>query len=207
MEVELKYKIIDGDNEILRKLHQTYHGTDPTTIQMEAYYYDTKNLDFFKKGLSVRCRKENNRVIANIKSKEIYEKGLFIRQECEKEIDPREKDKLDFLKWFKGTAIEKPLFDVLNVDNKLVQLVETIFVREKTVFHYRDSQLEAAYDKGYILAGKKRVEINELEIELLQGKKEDIQDFGENIIEKIYGLRPENLSKFARGIRLVYFKE
>lgn len=205
MEVELKYQISNKDNEILNRLHDAYNATDPTTIRMEADYYDTKKLDFFKRGISIRCRKENNHMIANIKSKEIYENGLFIRQELEREIESMEKEKLNFLKWFKGTTAEKPLSDVLSVNNALVKVVETYFVREKIIFTYKESKLEAALDKGYILAGEQRSEINELEIELLQGKKEDIQDFGENIIEKIYGLNPENLSKFARGIRLVYF--
>ena len=202
LEIELKYKIENDDDTIIDRLCEKYHATGRETIHMAAQYYDTKDLDFMKRKITLRRRKENNHFVANIKSKETYEKGLYVRHEWEKEIDPTEK--IDFQNWFKNTEAESFLSDVLSKDNDLGVVLETIFIREKIEFSYKDSLLEAALDKGYILANGKRTVISEIEIELLRGKKEDIKDFGKNIIEKYYGLEPENLSKYARGLTLIY---
>ena len=200
MEIELKYKI-DNDDNIINYLFEDYQAIGRETIYMEARYYDTKNFDFMKRKVSLRQRKENNHLVANIKSKGTYEKGLFVRHEWEKEI--MNSEEIDFETWFKNTEAEKLLSGVINKENELRVVIETIFVREKITFYYKDSLLEAALDKGYIVGDGRKSDISEIEIELLKGKKEDIVDFGENIIEKIYGLQHEDLSKYARGLKLI----
>jgi triphosphatase len=80
----------------------------------------------------------------------------------------------------------------------LVCIFETHFYRRKLRVDSGETICEVSLDEGEIIADGGRAPISELEIELFSGKQEDMMMIGERIAEK-YGLKPEPLSKYARG--------
>ena len=61
---------------------------------------------------------------------------------------------------------------------------------------------EVAIDEGEIVTDFGNLPICELEIELFSGEQEDVRKIGEALAEK-YQLTAENMSKYARGWKLL----
>jgi triphosphatase len=62
--------------------------------------------------------------------------------------------------------------------------------------------MEISLDRGKIIAGGGEDPVCELEIELYSGSQDDLKELGEALAGE-YGLKPEERSKFARGLRLL----
>ena len=164
-------------------------------ISMHAYYYDTAALDLLNVKYSLRVRKENGDYVATLKTGHFSEsKGVFLRNEWnvplkskEFTIDVFENEKEDLKSITKG--------------DRLKVILETDFIRRKMDITYGASTLELAVDHGRISSGKRQSPICEVEVELKEGREEDVFGFIEKYLSK-YKLPMEEKSKFSRGVSL-----
>lgn len=201
MEIELKY-LCD------KKTALEILGDDYKVIEMDAVYYDTKDMALSSEKLTLRARKENDDYIATIKWGGKATGGMHVRNEINMPVD-RDYINEPVIDLFWDTVIYDTLdgavggqysnaLGVMVPRKKLLPYVRMTFTRlEKEV---KSGNLVAvmSYDEGKITKNGKNLEISEMEIELKEGNQEDLAAFGEKIREK-YGLIPESRSKFSRA--------
>ncbi|MEJ5113661.1 CYTH domain-containing protein [Erwinia billingiae] len=91
--------------------------------------------------------------------------------------------------------------DLAALQQQLQPLFSTHFVREKWVVTYRESEIEVAFDRGDVTAGELSEPLNEIELELKTGERDDLLAFAAELAN-MGGLRLGSLSKAARGYAL-----
>jgi triphosphatase len=91
--------------------------------------------------------------------------------------------------------------DLAALQQQLQPLFSTHFVREKWVVTYRESEIEVAFDRGDVTAGELSEPLNEIELELKSGERDDLLAFAAELAN-MGGLRLGSLSKAARGYAL-----
>ncbi|KAB8312530.1 inorganic triphosphatase [Erwinia endophytica] len=91
--------------------------------------------------------------------------------------------------------------DVATLQQQLQPLFSTHFVREKWVLTYQNSEIEVAFDQGEVTSGELSEPLNEIELELKSGERNDLLAFADELA-KMGGLRLGSLSKAARGYAL-----
>ncbi|WP_338573520.1 inorganic triphosphatase [Erwinia billingiae] len=91
--------------------------------------------------------------------------------------------------------------DLAALQQQLQPLFSTHFVREKWVVTYRESEIEVAFDRGDVTAGELSEPLNEVELELKSGERDDLLAFATELAN-MGGLRLGSLSKAARGYAL-----
>lgn len=207
MEVELKYNI-----ESKEQMEEIWNDDFLRTIEvpdsrqeifMKAAYFDTDELLLSGNDIAFRIRFEGSRVVGALKWRESDTaiNGLYIRNEINVPVD----DEACFIaprpEIFKESQEGRDLLDLLG-DAPLHCMFETRFKRRKFRVELGPAICEVALDAGEILADGGTAPINELEIELYSGKQEDLMKVGQKIADK-YGLKPEPLSKYARGLEIV----
>lgn len=164
-------------------------------ISMHAYYYDTAALNLLDVRYSLRMRKENGQYVATLKTgHESESKGVFLRNEWNVPL----KSKAFSIDVFEE---EKEHLMAITKGESLKVILETDFIRRKMDIAFGDSTLELAVDHGRISSGKRQTPICEVEVELKEGKKEDVFAFVEQYLSK-YKLPMEEKSKFSRGVSL-----
>lgn len=199
MEIELKYKIGSVDFDSWKAIVAHYALKDIQEVKMDAVYYDTYRDDFLENGIALRIRSENEKRVATVKTRGSSKNGLHARQEWNKDIS----EMIDFRfdQWFHSTEIGEKIKDLIG-EEPLQEKIKTVFTRNKANLDYADSQFEIAIDRGRILANNLEEKIYELEVELIKGTEKDLQAFGSKLMIK-YDLQPENISKYARGLKLL----
>jgi inorganic triphosphatase YgiF len=207
MEIELKYNIetkeqmnLIWEDEFLRSIEE--QGSRGA-VYMKAAYFDTDDHVLSKNGIAFRIRREGGKVIGTLKwkDKDIGISGLYMREEVNVPV----KDDTCFLSpdpaIFKESAEGKDLLEILG-EKPLKCIFETNFNRRKLRIDSGVSICEVSLDEGEIIAADKTSPISELEIELFSGNQEDLMSIGEKMVQK-YSIKPEPLSKYARGKMLV----
>lgn len=91
--------------------------------------------------------------------------------------------------------------DLVALQQQLQPLFSTHFVREKWVITYRKSEIEVAFDSGDVTSGELSEPLNEIELELKSGERDDLLAFATELAN-MGGLRLGSLSKAARGYAL-----
>lgn len=86
-------------------------------------------------------------------------------------------------------------------DKKFLPIVITDFVRECIELTWLDSKLEVALDLGFVQGRENKAPICEVEIELKQGKIEDLLSLKDELIKK-FGLQISAISKYKKGLIL-----
>lgn len=199
MEIELKYKTEDPSFDLWKAILEGYALQDMQEVKMDAVYYDTIEDDFLKLGIALRIRSEDEKRIATVKTKGSIVNGLHSREEWNKDIlDIKD---ISFAKWFKSTPIGEELNRIIK-EQPLQEKIRTVFIRKKAIMNYLGSQFEVAVDKGKIIAGGFEEDLYELEVEFIKGNEESIKKLG-NLLMDQYNIKPENVSKYARGLKLL----
>jgi len=214
MEIELKYNI--DSKELMDKIWtntffaEIEEEDSRGTTKMKAAYYDTADHDLMKNGLAFRIRLEGDRCIGTLKYRDRDKTGdgqyasidgLYAREEINVPISSKDCFICPDTAMFQGSEEGKKLIEISD-GKELICLFETIFVRRNFRIDTDDTICEVSLDEGEIIAGEKRAEIHELEIELFSGKEEVLLKIGSEV-ESLFDLKPEPLSKYARGKRLV----
>lgn len=200
-EVEIKFQITDlkiGD-DILAALQSGKYGQPdlPWFDTLEAYYYDTPDKALHRCRLAYRIRREKGCWVATVKGGGKSAGGLHTRQEYNVVVDGC----LPSIAPFVGTDIGDKLQDAIG-ESRLELLFITRFERRALMVKMPDdSVIEAAVDRGEIVAGNKQDSILELELELKSGDTGTLLKLGAVLAER-YPLLLESRSKYYRGLLL-----
>jgi inorganic triphosphatase YgiF len=174
---------------------------------MKAVYFDTEDFILSQHETAFRIRSEGDRVVGTLKWRggEHGALGLYAREEvnvpvsgdaCFLSPDPTIFEESEYGEALLGLIDGKPLVGVF----------ETIFGRKSFRIDTRSAICEVSIDEGKIIAGEKTAPIHELEIELFSGTEESLLKIGEDLVKR-YGIEPEPLSKYARGLALARGKD
>ena len=85
----------------------------------------------------------------------------------------------------------------------VVPICGALFTRRAGTFTLRQCTLELALDEGILFAGNRQLPLCEMEVELKSGSREAVDAFARQLAD-IYGLQPEQQSKFARALALYH---
>lgn len=196
-EIEVKMEIKDeAQIENIRGFLQENKEQLCQRIDMKAIYYDTEDNFYQKHKIAYRVRRENDCIVATYKSGKVNSDGLFERVEINKKVTKLTPDINVF-------AEDKDIWSLIKTtkDKKFLPIVITDFVRECIELTWLDSKLEVALDLGFVQGRENKAPICEVEIELKQGKIEDLLSLKDELIKK-FGLQISAISKYKKGLIL-----
>ncbi|MDR1496451.1 MAG: CYTH domain-containing protein [Clostridiales Family XIII bacterium] len=203
VEIELKYKI--RSRELIEKIERDKFLTSlaekdsAAVITMKAAYFDTEDRILMENDIAFRIRKEGDRIVGTLKwrDRDTGVSGLYAREEISVPVA----DASCFLSpdpyIFKDSREGQALLEAVS-GQPLVLIFETVFTRKRFRIDSSGTICEVSFDTGEIIANDRRAPIQELEIELFSGSREELLRIGDKVASA-YGLEPEPLSKFARG--------
>ena len=187
LEFELKYRI---SPELLTRLRRELPGEE-VLLQMQTTYYDTPSAAFSARHCTLRCRKENERYVCTLKAPA----PGFGRREWEVECGDI-RSAVDML--CKLGAPE----DILSLSQEgLIPICGARFTRIAKTVQLNGCLVEVALDEGVLTGGGKQLPLCELEVELKQGDSALCVAYGKSL-QRLYGLVPEESSKFRRALAL-----
>lgn len=207
MEIELKYAVADGRtadsiwNDRKLKTMAKRAGEEPRKEMFEGTYFDTEDHVLLKNDIAYRIRREGDRAVATLKWNGKSEGPLHIREEFNATLGSWRDDIKPDPGIFRESEIGEELFDMIG-DSKLEPLMQVNFRRRMLRADTGDSLVEVSIDEGEIVTPNGSAPISEIEMELYSGEKDDMEKLGSDL-QKKYDLKPENDSKFARGLMLM----
>ena len=83
----------------------------------------------------------------------------------------------------------------------LIPICGARFTRKAGTFTLLDCTVELALDQGVLFAGEREIPLCEIEVEHKSGSRAATDAFAQQLAD-IYGLQPEEQSKFARALAL-----
>lgn len=209
MEIEMKYAISDTDtmDHIWNDpwLKEMEEANTREKIYMKASYFDTEDYILSKNDIAFRIRMEGTRIVASLKWNGESRNGLHIREEINVPVNDEACFILPNPEIFKESESGREMLGILQ-GRPLHSILETCFLRSKLRIDTNTTLCELSLDMGEIITDFGNSPICEMELELFSGDKEELLEIGKTISEK-YKLEPENLSKYARGLRLLQEKE
>lgn len=206
MEIEFKYRPADDlvadkifEDEYISKLKLG----DFFCVEMRAVYFDTLKGDLMKNKMAFRIRREDDKSVATLKWSGGSVDGLHVREEINRVPDDEKMLAKPTIEIFRDDC---KIYDKLKKtvqDRTLVPVMETNFTRKRILLDTGRSISEFSFDSGEIIAGGKSVPICEIEIEFIDGERDDFIKLGEAVAKR-YKLMPGDMSKFERGIKLLH---
>jgi triphosphatase len=158
-------------------------------------YFDTPSLALSKAGVFLRVRELDGRYIQTVKAMQ-SKADLLERFEWEREISGHVPD----LKVVDGTPLHALLTGVRRAS--LRPLFETHMRRTLRCVAHGGSEIEVAVDEGEIVAGKRRLPVSEVELELKQGDAAQLFSLARALAETL-PLRLAVKTKSERGFELL----
>jgi triphosphatase len=133
-----------------------------------SVYFDTALLKLHQRGLSLRLRRIDGRLVQTIKQENNGSAALFARREWEHDVHGNQPDF--------NAARETALAPLLNkkLRRDLRPVFETRVRREVFQVHGGESEIELSIDQGQVKAGQKSSPICEVELELKKGQAADL---------------------------------
>lgn len=201
MEIELKYGIPDRD--VAERIWEDSLFSDieeedsREKMDLHAVYYDTPELDLARNEIAYRVRREGERLIATLKWKGKSEDGLHVREELTVPVSDSAPDISVFLESDIGSELESLL-----ANKELTELMRTDMTRRRLRIDTGTGLFEISVDDGAVSTICGSREILEVEVELFSGETEELMEIGRRL-QDVYGLQPENTSKYARGIEMI----
>ena len=195
-EIELKFIVEPHGADTLRQQLGTLSAQHVPAAQLLNIYYETDDGWLRRHDMGLRIRGHGGRYEMTLKTAGRVVGGLHQRPEYNIDLDKPELalEKLPAGVWPDGklpadlAARVKPLFS-------------TDFYREKWLVAHGESRIEIAFDLGEVKAGGFQEPIGELELELLEGRVEDVLALAGDLLASGV-LRQGSLSKAARGYHL-----
>ena len=200
MEVELKYLLPKGIDKysILNddEIKKLFVPETDEVLDMKAFYFDTKDYDLKKNGLSFRIRYEGSNLVLTTKYGGGSSNGLHEREEININVS-EEFLKNPSVEIFNGYAVYDEFKKALK-DKEIEKMLEMNYERDELNIDNGRFNAVLSIDEGEIVTNKGNDCIFELEIEQISGSTEEMIKFGEYLAQK-YGLIPCNKSKLERG--------
>ncbi|MBV4412872.1 inorganic triphosphatase [Enterobacteriaceae bacterium YMB-R22] len=195
-EIELKFLVHPDVTGALRAALNALPGDHTTPRKLLNIYYETPDMLLRRHDMGLRIRGVDGCYEMTMKTAGRTVGGLHQRPEYNVALtEPRlALSRFPQEMWPEG-------LDAQTLEPQLSPLFHTDFEREKWVVAYGKSRIEIALDMGEIRGGESREPLSELELELLDGRVEDILALArEHLLRD--GLRQGGLSKAARGYNL-----
>ncbi len=170
------------------------------TRELLNQYFDTPERELSAARVALRLRRDGEVIIQTLKCRGQSVAGLSERNEHEWQLDKVKLDlkKLDASCWPEQLA---------ELDKKTIKpLFTTDFTREYAEISWGRGKakvvIEAALDQGFVIAGKRKEAICELELELREGAPEALLELAAELAATL-PLMPCDISKAERGYRLL----
>lgn len=203
-EIELKLTTSPTNLTKLLKLVGALEGVESQTRKTQrlvSTYYDTEDRRLRQKGLTLRIRNKAGDLEQTLKSTGSAVSGVMARQEWTTPVEEPEPN----LGIVGSAAIHDRIGLIL--PQELAPLFKTDVKRTSLIVHHvigsgDAARVEVAFDKGRIVAGKKKTNICEVELELLQGTRTALLDLA-HIITQAAPVVLCLSSKVERGFELV----
>lgn len=190
-EIELKLALGAFAPEALRR-HSLLAGSVPRRLTLCNTYFDTPNGELQDAGIALRLRHDGKSYCQTLKTRGHSQGGLSSRGEWEWEVPGPALD-------IDGLAALPALADIPGQQlSQLAPTFTTDFQRDVWLLEDAQATIEVALDLGDVRAGKDRVAIRELELELKAGAPDALLQLAESLAEQVT-MRPSDTSKAARG--------
>ncbi|MBI2753984.1 MAG: CHAD domain-containing protein [Betaproteobacteria bacterium] len=165
--------------------------------RLVAVYFDTPRFALWRRGISLRLRRERGRWVQGVKGGGTVDAGLQRRTEIEHPAAGPVPD----LALVRDHPLGKLLVRAAGT-KPLVPAFQVEVVRAmRTVSPVPGVTIEVSLDRGTIGAGRKRAPIGEIELELKSGEAWRLHEFALALARR-YSLRVEERSKAERGYEL-----
>lgn len=211
MNIENELKLISANGTISQKDKERIIAAlqetgikigEPTTVQQEDTYFDTRNNMLEKEGRSFRIRKTENKVKVTYKAPRASTTSHTEREEYEITVPPKYVENIDMKKAVWLLRQKYPAVDFnINIEN-MEEVLTVINNREKYEINSQDgTKIEMCFDS---LAGKDKDGINykissEIEFELIEGNKEILENVYKTICDRCQNLQVNKSSKYKRA--------
>lgn len=167
MEIEVKLAPVSPETGALILENEPFYIEKTRKIKMDALYFDTPCRDLKKQGISLRLRRENSQSVCCLKIR----RSDIARQEFEVEADTIA-DGITKLCTLPDLPTETK---ALVQSSELVCLFESHYTRLCRLARIDHAVIEIACDRGKLCQGDRSCGISEVELELKEGKEEDLQ--------------------------------
>lgn len=205
MEIELKYSIDEEAvaSEIFQDpyIEMIKDKQTEEKIPMHAIYFDTADYKLHDEGIAFRVRREGDVLQATLKWNGSTEGGMHRRAELNVPVTDEGLLDTPTVAIFEQSEMGEVLKNLVG-SSPLTPMMEVQVVRHQVRVDTGKSICELSVDKGEVRCAGKKAPILEMEVELLSGDEEDMRTLGEDLAIK-FGLRPESISKFKRGLDLM----
>lgn len=199
METELKLAMSPvALRRLMRSPLWSVWRTDDLRLRLHTLYFDTPEGILARAGLALRVRRVGRQWLQTVKGGGGSVGGLHRRLEVEAAVGgPRPE-----LAKVPAALLGGPLGDPA-VQSRLAVVFETRFDRlARTVHTTAGVSVEAAFDRGEVVAGERRLPICEVELELKAGATADLLALARAVVRE--GGWLDDTSKAARGYRLAW---
>lgn len=195
LEIELKLSIDPIDTPLLYR-HPLLIKSSPTSEQLISRYFDTPDLRLWHQGLSLRTRESEGRTIQTLKTagKQIGE--LHHRHEWDQPIQGT----LPNIHAFADKAVSEKIDSIIE-KQPLIALFHTDIKRTAWNLQIDSTQIELVLDEGSVNTALRKIPLYEIELELKQGDKNQLNKLAEQLKTSI-PLTLETRSKAQRGYML-----
>lgn len=187
VEYEVKFR---ADREIQNSVYTTFPARWQK-ISMETTYYDTPSGALSAKRYMLRRRLENGVSVCTLKTS--GEGNLRGEWEVNRDSVTAAISELCKL------GCPSDLASLCK--EGLVPICGARFTRKAGVLTFLECTVELALDQGVLFSGDKEIPLCEIEIEQKSGSREATDAFARQLAD-IYGLQPEEKSKFTRALAL-----
>ena len=203
-EVELKLEVAAADLPGLfgRPWLRALAEGRPGSQTLWSVYYDTADLALWRSGLVLRVRAAGRRRIVGVKTRGVVRGGLVAREEREGPLaggaaDPRRVVPAALLASIAEPRLRSAV-ERAAAGERLIPCVSTRFRRRTLRLRVGTARVELALDAGEVSAGRARLPIRELELELLSGPTRALFDVALRLAAEAE-LRPSSVGKAERG--------
>lgn len=194
-ETELKFQV---PADRLAGVRRAVATSTAQRTRLQAMYAETADHRLAKAGLALRLRKQGRVWVQTLKGRG---DGLLRRLEHEVALPAqRGTPQLDLTR-HAGTPAGDALAAALLDGAPLHTLYRTDILRTHRVLRRGGARVELALDEGWIIAGRQRIAVCELELELLDGPPRELLALAEAWVQR-HGLWLDVRTKSERGFRL-----
>ncbi|MGL4984721.1 MAG: CYTH domain-containing protein [Plesiomonas sp.] len=206
-EIELKFIVSPAIEAPLLQLLKKQQISEQRQRQLINTYYDTPAQLLRSAKMGLRVRTADNAHTQTLKTDGRVVAGLHQRPEFNVAITQETPDLALF-----DADIWPAEWDVSAVNAQLQPLFNTDFLRQQWLIRCEDhdeagkpcnrfSEIELAFDQGWVIAGDRREAICEIELELISGQPRALFQLAAQLCQ-LGGLRQGSDSKAARGYHL-----
>ena len=194
-ETELKFQVPPGQRAALQRAVAT---ASAVTTRLQAVYADTPDRQLAAAGLALRLRKEGRVWVQTLKGRG---DGLMQRLEHEVALPAQRGVPVLDAKRHAGTPLGQQLLALLAGGAPLQPVYRTDIRRLHRRVRHAGALVELACDRGHILAGERRLAVDEIEFELIRGPRAALIDLAQRWSGR-FDLWWDCRSKSEQGYRL-----